>query len=160
MADTPPKAVALQPPKVDNGNGKSDEEPKRSRGRPRGSGTVDQRLTDGFTELLESLAVPFAIAGDFHCAGHITNGAEPLAKSWVALSKQNKTVRRFMEKLTEGSAWGGVVMATASFTIPILSHHGIWPWPDPFTAMAHAAEAAASTPAGANGAWDPSTGAS
>lgn len=77
-------------------------------------------------------ALAFAAAGDQYCAEVWSARSDMLAASWYELSKQNAGVRRVLEQLVEGSAWGGVVMSTLAISLPIAKHHGLYRGPDPF----------------------------
>jgi hypothetical protein len=166
MADTPPKAVKMDPPgkekeKVENPNA-----PKRSRGRPKGSTTGVEKMREPLTEFFGALAIPFYVAGDLHCGQIMTNGAQPMADAWINVAKQNAGVKRILEGLTQGSAWGAVFMSTAAVAIPIANHHGARV-PNPFSAVVAQAEretAANGTdplgqPVRAGAQWSPDMGA-
>lgn len=50
-----------------------------------------------------------------------------IADAWIDLAQKDPKVLKLLEKLTTGSAWGGVVMAHAPLIIPILAKYGIVP---------------------------------
>lgn len=80
-------------------------------------------------------ALAFSAAGDQYCA-EVWNARAPMvASAWFELSKQNPAVKRILEQLVEGSAWGGVVMSTLALALPIAKHHGVYRGPDPFAAF-------------------------
>lgn len=80
-------------------------------------------------------ALAFSAAGDQYCA-EVWNARAPMvASAWFELSKQNPAVKRVLEQLVEGSAWGGVAMSTLALALPIAKHHGVYRGPDPFSAF-------------------------
>lgn len=97
-------------------------------------------------------SLAFAAAGDLYCAELWAARSDMLASSWYELSKQNASVRRVLEQLVEGSAWGGVIMSTLAITLPIAKHHGIYRGPDPFAMFLPGPTAPPSAPGKAAGA--------
>lgn len=82
-------------------------------------------------ELFSAPALAFSLAGDMHCAEIINNGGPEMARAWAKLAQENPAVRRVLNTLLEGSAWGGVVLSTLSVALPIAAHHGVklpGPW--------------------------------
>lgn len=86
--------------------------------------TASGRLEQSLEELFSALALPFMLAGDTHCANIIAQGSPKMAEAWVKLADENPGVKRVLTKLTEGSAWGGVILSTAAVAVPIAAHHG------------------------------------
>lgn len=101
--------------------GKERTEKPKPKTRPK---TASGRLEASLEELFSALALPFMLAGDTHCAGIIAKGAPEMASAWVKLADENPGVKRVLTKLTEGSAWGGVILSTAAVAVPIAAHHG------------------------------------
>lgn len=97
-------------------------------------------------------ALAFGAAGDLYCAELWAARSDMLASSWYELSKQNTSVKRVLEQLVEGSAWGGVIMSTLAITLPIAKHHGIYRGPDPFALILPGPSAPPATPGQAAGA--------
>jgi hypothetical protein len=82
----------------------------------------DAELKSGLEALymLVSVALmPF----DEVCATVFANNAEPAAKSAIELSKQNPAVRKFLNGLTQTSAWGGLIAAHSPIFMTISAHH-------------------------------------
>lgn len=92
---------------------------------PKGRQTQSQKLESKLEELFSAISLPFLLAGDAHCAGIIAQGAPKMASAWVTLADENPGVKRVLTKLTEGSAWGGVILSTAAVAVPIAAHHGM-----------------------------------
>jgi hypothetical protein len=102
--------------------GKERTEKAKPKPKPR---TASGRLEANLEELFSALALPFVLAGDTHCANIIAQGAPRMAESWVKLADENPGVKRVLTKLTESSAWGGVILSTAAVAVPIAAHHGM-----------------------------------
>ena len=69
---------------------------------------------------LASMLDPFDAA---LIAGH----APTMAKAWSDLADESERVRRFLEMLLTGGAWGGVIVATMPVAIGILANHNMLP---------------------------------
>lgn len=54
----------------------------------------------------------------------IVQNAEALGKSWATLAKEDARVKRFLDSLTTGNAWGQVVFATGTMAFAIAQNHG------------------------------------
>lgn len=80
-------------------------------------------------------AMAFAAGGDTYSAEILSTRGPLVAEAWYELSKQNSTVKRMLESLVEGSAWGGVIFSSLSVVIPIAKHKGLYRGPDPFAAL-------------------------
>lgn len=110
--DTAPKRPPRKRPPSSNGDNR---EPRPPTGTPQ----LERRLDDFFS----MLALPFAAAGDQHCAGIIARGAPGMAEAWSALARDNAGVRRVLEQLLSGGAWGGVIVSTLAVALPVAAHH-------------------------------------
>lgn len=77
-------------------------------------------------------ALPFALQGDDYCATIIAQRTPDLAKSLTALADENPAIKRTLNRMLEGSAWGGVALSVAAIVIPIAQHHNLVPGGDPF----------------------------
>ena len=125
-------------------------------GRPPSPASLEARLT----EFLSAAALPFAIAGDTYCAAILTQRTPALAHALSELAKENPGVRKVLNRMLEGSAWGGVGLAVFSIVIPVAQHHGLVPGEDPFGWQypdTPARGAVASPPAGFGG-WSTTSG--
>jgi hypothetical protein len=92
------------------------------------AGSLESKLG----ELFGSFSLVFAATGDQYCAEIVAQRSPALAAAWADLAKQNASVKRVLEGLVEGSAWGAVIFSTLGITIPIAKHHGLYNGPDPF----------------------------
>lgn len=99
---------------------------KAKQARSAGGGThgrsLAPRLTTAFTGIGTAV---YAI--DQTCGTSVLMGAESLGVALDHLAHENPSVRRVLEAMLTTSAWGEVMMAAASITIPILQHHGVMP---------------------------------
>ena len=93
--------------------------------------TLESELQDVFS----TISVAILATGDMYCAEVVATQAEPLAKAWAELAQKHEGVRRVLERMMQGSAWSGVIIATSATVIPIAAHHGAWPkgFPMPFS---------------------------
>jgi len=154
VEDRPPRGRPKSPPKGSRTEGTSAAAPDTVR-KP-SSASLEARLN----EFLAAAALPFALTGDDYCATIIAQRTPRLSASLVALAKENPAVRRVLNRILEGSAWGGVAIAVVSIVIPVAQHHGMVPGDDPFITLYPGSprrEAVASPPAGWNG-WSNSSG--
>lgn len=103
--------------------------PAAAANRPPRSGSLEAKLG----ELFGSFSLIFAASGDQYCAEIVALRSPALAQSWAELARQNASVKRVLESLVEGSAWGGVIFSTLGIAIPIAKHHGLYRGPDPFS---------------------------
>lgn len=114
--------------------------PKPPSGRPQGTGTSGTSGTPRASaptrtpplqkKLEEFLSVPamvYSAAGHDYPAQIIALRSPDLAQSLYELSKENAAIKRNLERLMEGGAWGGVILASASILVPVLSYHGLLP---------------------------------
>lgn len=60
---------------------------------------------------------------DPHCGGQILMNAENMAMAMEDLARENQSVRRVLNKLMEGSAWGMVVAAHMPVITAVAAHH-------------------------------------
>lgn len=134
MADTPPRRTTRRRPPSAGGqappSGEQQQAPPISEAQPRPprKGSLEARLG----ELIGGFALPFAAMGDMHCAGVIAQRGPALAGAWAELAQQNAAVKRVLERMLSGGAWGGVIVSTLAIAVPMAQHHGIYDGPDPF----------------------------
>lgn len=83
---------------------------------------TDDVLTKALSEMYAFGAV-MLMPVDQVCATAIVNSAEPCAQSLVKLSKENASVRRVLEGLTQTSAWGAVIAAHLPIAMAVAGHH-------------------------------------
>jgi hypothetical protein len=86
-------------------------------------------------ELFASPALVYSFVGDEWAAQLIATRTPAMAEAWYELAKQNAGVRRILDRLVEGSAWGGVILSTMAVAVPLAQHHGLIPGADPFGVM-------------------------
>jgi hypothetical protein len=115
--DTPPRARTA-PPR---------EAPPKAPRRP-----TARSLEGRLAEFLSMAALPFALQGDDYCAQIIAQRTPDLAKSLAALAEENASIKRTLNRMLEGSAWGGVALSVTAIVVPIAQHHGLVPGGDPF----------------------------
>lgn len=87
------------------------------------------QLQKSLEELFSAPAYVYAINGDQWAQDHITENAPKLAEAYYKLAQKNPAVKRTLERLTTGSAWGGVAVATGATVLPLLAHHQLLPAP-------------------------------
>jgi hypothetical protein len=131
----PAKAVVIKPPRAE----------KQTAGRSRSRGAastkkapdLEQRLIDFFgeykiKELEGGMQVPYCtgLAGmgwifnpnDGLC---IAANSHNMARAWSNLAAQNERVRRALEWMMAGGAWGEVFWATSPVLLGIMANHGV-----------------------------------
>lgn len=89
-------------------------------------------LQKSLEELFAAPALIYSMTGDQVAATFVAGRAEPLAEAWYNLSRESPAVKRILERLTTGSAWGGVAVATGATVLPLLVHHDLLPFELPF----------------------------
>lgn len=120
---TPPPGDGTPPPP----GGKKEATPPPSAAKPR-SGPKPQ-LQKSLEELFSAPAYVYSITGDEWAENHVNESAPRLAEAWYKLAQKNPAVKRTLERLTTGSAWGGVAVATGVAVLPLLAHHELLPGP-------------------------------
>lgn len=90
--------------------------------RPARSKPLKPRLLEAIGGV--GLVVSVVHAGDGQA---ILAGAENLAGALDNLAQENDAVKRALEAALTGSAWGGVIIATAAIALPIMANHGMVP---------------------------------
>lgn len=110
-----------------------------SRSRPRRDKLAG--VEDKLNELMATVAMgqqALALATDDPRHGRgavITNQlAPPMVHSWVELARENPAVERVLLRLTEGSAWGGVIMTSVGFVYSQAQAYEVLPegFPNPW----------------------------
>jgi hypothetical protein len=124
----------------------ADKPPRRARGRPRknaatagaaelaaGADAPDRRpvsirkIQDGLTQLFVLAGLATSVWVDEWDGQVLVLNAERNARAWADLAAQSPTVRKALEGLLVGSAWGTAIGTTAMTLLPILAHHGVVP---------------------------------
>lgn len=81
-----------------------------------------------------AMGLPFAAAGDMHCAMVFAQRGPAVAEAWSNLAAESPAVKRTLEALLTGGAWAGAISSTVALVVPIAAHHGL-AMPDPFSAV-------------------------
>lgn len=87
------------------------------------------KLQKSLEEVFAAPALAYKMTGDEWATDFVKDRAEPLAEAWYNLAQESPPVKRILEKLTTGSAWGGVAIATGATVLPLLAHHQLLPGP-------------------------------
>lgn len=139
---TPPRPPRRTAPKdTPSGTGTpgtSDTPPRRSAPGPgssgQGAGASTRRQTPSSRKLQQSLeelftapALIYAATGDQWAAEFVKDRGPVLAEAWANLAQESPAVKRVLERITQGTAWGGVIAATGMTVIPLVAHHGLLP---------------------------------
>lgn len=94
---------------------------------------ANPRTAASITRIRAGLVMTFTMAGmgvsvyDGWDGQVIALNAERLADAWCELAEQNPRVRKALERMLEGSAWGGAIGTTAAVAVPIAVRHGMLP---------------------------------
>ena len=86
-----------------------------------------RKIQDGLTQLFTLAGLGTSLWVDQWDGEVLVLNAERLARSWADLAQQSPTVRRALEALLMGSAWGSAIGTTAMVAVPILARHGVIP---------------------------------
>ena len=128
VEDKPPKLLAFPAPA---GNAGKQDDPK-PRGRPRGS-TNRAGASMSVSKIEESLSTQFTMIGTAVYAFNnydgtvILQGTPKLASSLASLCDKNPKVKKNIERMLSGGAYGEVIMAAAFIAIPIMANHDLMP---------------------------------
>jgi hypothetical protein len=118
-ADRPPRARKQRSPRAAAPAAQA-EQPDR---RPAGI----RKIQDGLVQLFTIAGLGTSMFVDEFDGQVVALNAERLARAWADLAQQSPTVRRALEALLMGSAWGSAIGTTAMVAVPILVRHGIAP---------------------------------
>jgi hypothetical protein len=128
VEDKPPKLLAFPAPA---GNEGKKDEPK-PRGRPKGS-TNRVGASMSISKIEESLATQFTMIGTAVYAFNsydgtvILQGTPKLSAALANLCEKNPKVKKNIERMLAGGAYGEVIVAAAFIAIPIMANHGMMP---------------------------------
>lgn len=125
MADTPPRRRRTQrppqpPPDTEE---PKQETPPTPRVSAPGKGPVN--LQRKLEMMIVGMGLPFAAAGDEHCAMVFAQRGPVVAEAWANLANESPAVKRVLESMLKGGAWTGAIGATVSLVIPVAAHHGM-----------------------------------
>ena len=106
--------------------------PKPKATKPRAN-TLEHRLA----EALASAAIIPGFAGDQYSAWILSTRSAKFAHDLAELAKVNPRLKKGLENLLDGGAYGGVMFSGAAMILPILWSHRVIPAPplDPFAAF-------------------------
>lgn len=101
--------------------------------KPPRAGSLESRLAEVFA----SSALLPAMTGDTYSAFIIGTRSSKFAHDLAELAKVNPRIKRILESMLDGGAYGGVFFSGAALLLPILWSYGILPAPpiDPFAAF-------------------------
>ncbi len=118
--DTPPRTDGK--PKTDTPPPRQQQaEPKRRR--PPWAPKLEAQIADAY----RAIGAGFAMTGDEFSSALIGSQAPALATAWVELAERDANVRKTLERLMSGSAWGSIVMMHIMIIFPILAHRDLIP---------------------------------
>jgi len=135
VADTPPRRRRRPPAEpgappteinLDDISPPKDEPPSLPPKAPGKPHNVIQRKLENF---IVGMALPFAAAGDAHCAGILAQRGPIVAEAWANLANESPAAKRILENLLKGGALAGAISTTVVTVVPIAVHHGL-PIPD------------------------------
>lgn len=146
----PPPARGVQDggPQETVTNGASDTPPRdqaKAPG-PKPRTPAKPKLQRRLEEFFAAPAAVYAAVGHQYPAQILTLRSPQLAEDLYLLAEESPPVKRVLNKMLEGGAWGGVIVSAASILIPILSYHGVVPIGDPFQVIMPAPEASQRRP--------------
>lgn len=96
------------------------------------------KLQKSLEEFLSVPAIVYSATGHDYPAHIVGSRAPAVAEAWYDLAQENPAVKRVLTRLVEGSAWGGVILTSASMLVPLLSYHDVIPGQnliDPFESL-------------------------
>lgn len=88
------------------------------------AGAKQTVLEKKIERMIVAMGLPFAAAGDMHCARHFTQKGPIVAEAWANLANESPAVKEILESMMKGSAWTGAIGATCGLLIPVAAHHG------------------------------------
>lgn len=84
--------------------------------------SLEKRLTEMYVSI-----GTMVIVADPTCGLAVVQAAPEIGAALDNLAKENKSVRKALEKMLQGGAWGGVIMAHFPIITTVLAHHGLLP---------------------------------
>lgn len=128
MSDVLPEPGSVEPPKDAAASAAADAPPsaKPRATKERTPTTRATSLEKRLTELYVSLGT-LVIVADPVCGTAVIQQAPETAAALDTLAKENPKVKRALEKMLAGGAWGSVVMAHFPIITTILAHHNMLP---------------------------------
>lgn len=119
----------IDPPSQASSKSSNASSSKQAKSSSRNTKKGDSELISGLTSTVELLGVGVSFLDEFD-GDVIHDKATIIAEAFVELSHHNPRVRKLLEQLVTGSAWGGVLMVVGTeVALPIAIHHGMLPEP-------------------------------
>lgn len=141
----PPPPPDDTPPHPPEGASQGTRPTRPTRPASESKGTKSRTRTPDLQKRLEELfslpALMYSWNGDTYPVAIINQRAPAMAEAWYDLANQNPAVKRVLQRITEGGAWGGVILSSAAMVLPLLQYHGMIPGADPFAAFYPGVEA-------------------
>lgn len=104
-------------------SGKRDTPPRTSSPTPKPSVNLTE-LSKRVKQLYALPAIPMALRCP-ECAAHYAANCEEAADALLDLARTNKRVRRTLELLVQGGAYGELAITHGTLLVPILLHHDL-----------------------------------
>lgn len=97
------------------------------------AGSLESRLAQAFA----SVAILPSFAGDQYSSFILASRSQKFSHDLAELAKVNPRVKKTLEGMLDGGAYGGVMFSGAAMLLPIIWSYGILPAPpfDPFSAF-------------------------
>lgn len=93
-------------------------EPVAAKPVPAGKRVLARQLSATFSSVGLLLA-----AVDPTCGTAVLEQSEPIGEALAALAETNPKIRAALQRATQASAWGGVLIAVSPVVMTVLSHH-------------------------------------
>ena len=116
-------AVPADKPPTKPSRGRAEKPAASSRMKARTStASLERQLKELFTTV-GGIVVMF----DDVCGPVVIDNSERLAAAWAKAAEQNPRLKKMLESLLSGGAYGEVVIVTFMTLLPIFVHHGLVP---------------------------------
>lgn len=122
--DTRPKDVPKEKPR------EPQEPPQVGPKGPGSTSTASGKPTKFHRELAEFMSLPalaFELKGDIYPAYVWNTRITKHAYAWGDLAEKNPALKRKLQKMMEGGAYGALVMTGLGVAVPILAYYGLYP---------------------------------
>ena len=119
--DTAPRKTSDRA-RASEGEKKGDKSESSTRRTTTRTPPLEKRLSQTFTMIAVTVS-----AFDPVCGGAVAERAQDLAGAWNRLAQQDPRVKKALESLMSGGAYGEALFMTGLTLLPILRHHGLLP---------------------------------
>lgn len=127
--DKPPRAKTA--PKTARSAGQE----KRA-GRPAGGAnrTTVKGIEETLNDVMSVLSMAAIAQGNIEAGVILSSRGPKVSAAWAELARVNPNVRRVLERMMKGGAWGGVIFSSLTVAIPVAHSYGVLPAgvPNPF----------------------------